>query len=240
MKTKLPLTKPPKPPKRPAAPRPRARRGNVDDHLAVRQQILMAAFRLQREPGGIHALSMRSLAAQVGLSAMGLYGYFASKDALLQAMWEQVLTDALSFTSAAAFKGLTARARLMAGIEAFLDYWEREPENFQLVFMSSTTVDPGEKSRLTDNAAYQNAVRLGSLLIDDFIREVDGDPARREEARDLRMALMVGYLHARLVNRRFAWGDFEALRRNTTQTIVMGIEACVTQRPTAPSANGPG
>ena len=55
---------------------------------------------------------------------------------------QQVLTDALSFTSAAAFKGLTARARLMAGIEAFLDYWEREPENFQLVFMSSTTVDP--------------------------------------------------------------------------------------------------
>lgn len=162
---------------------------------------------------------------------MGLYGYFASKDALLQAMWEQVLTDALSFTSAAAFKGPTARARLTAGIEAFLDYWEQEPENFKLVFMSSTTVDPGDNSRLTANAAYQNAVRLGSLLIDDFIREVDGDPDRSEEARDLRMALMVGYLHARLVNRRFAWGNFEALRRNTVHTIVMGIEACVTQRP---------
>ncbi len=176
---------------------------------------------------------MRSLAEQVGLSAMGLYRYFSGKDAVLQAMWEQVLTEALSYTSAAAFKGQTARARLAAGIDAFLDYWEREPDHYRLVFTYTHTLSPAEGSGLIENPAYQNATRLGSQLIDDFIREVGGDPARHEEARDLRLALMVGYLHARLVNRRFAWGDFDALRRNTTQTIVMGIEACVTQRPPA-------
>lgn len=234
-----PERKPAQPVKRRMPSRIRARRGNVDDRDAIRRQIMSAALRLQREQGGIQALSMRTLAAEVGLSAMGIYGYFANKDALLQAMWEQVLTDALSFTSAAALRGATARERLTAGIEAFLDHWEREPENFRLVFMSSTTVDPAQAARLTDNAAYQNAVRLGSQLIDDFIQEVGGDPARRGQARDLRMALMVGYLHARLVNRRFAWGDFGVLRRNAVRTIVSGIEACVVHRPREAVATGP-
>lgn len=227
-----------KPTKRPVAPRVRARRGNADDHAAIKQQILVAAFRLHREQGGLDALSMRSLAAEVGLSAMGLYRYFAGKADLLQAMWEQVLTDALSITSAAAYKGHTARERMAAGIEAYMRYWENEPDNFRLVFTTSHALNPVEYSGLTDNPTYQNAVRLGAHLLDDFILEVGGDPARHAEARDLRLAMMVGYLHARIVNKRFAWSDFEALRRNTTQTIMMGIEACVTQPRASPPSDG--
>lgn len=219
--------------KSPEAPKHvRARRGNLDDHAAIRRQILLAAFQLKREPGGVEALSMRNLAAKVGLSAMALYRYFPNKAALLQAMWEQILTEALSFTSASAYKGNTARERLTAGIEAFFTYWEGEPDNFWLVFQSSLTLSPPDRDALTNNAPYQNAVRLGSILIEDFIREVDGDPSRVAQARDLRLALMVGYLHARLANRRFAWSDYDALRANTVKTIVMGIEACVQKIPT--------
>ena len=46
-------------------------------------------------------------------------------------------------------------------------------------------------------------------------------------ARDLRMALLVGYLHARLVNRRWPWGDFDALRDASLNAIAAGIEACL-------------
>lgn len=178
---------------------------------------------------------MRALAAEVGLSAMGLYRYFDGKAALLQAMWEVVLTEALAFTSAALSDQPSARGRMLAGIEAFMRYWEDRPDYFRLVFMTQETLTPSPTSELTRNPAYRNAVQLGTSTIQALIAEVGGDPSKVEEARDLRMALMVGYLHARLVNRRFPWGDFDVLRANAAQAIMLGIEACVRKDPTAPA-----
>jgi AcrR family transcriptional regulator len=216
------------------AKRARARRGNAADHAAVRQQVVDAALRLhQREPD-LAAISMRALAAEVGLSAMALYRYFDGKAALLQAMWEVVLTQALAFTSAALSGQPTARGRMLAGIEAFMRYWEDHPDHFRLVFMTQETLAPAPASALTRNPAYRNAVQLGTATIQALIAEVGGDPSKVEEARDLRMALMVGYLHARLVNRRFPWGDFDVLRANAARAIMLGVEACVRKDPPKP------
>ncbi len=209
--------------------RSRARRGNADDHAAIRDQILEAAFRLHLEQGGLSAISMRSLATEVGLSAMGLYRYFESKTAVLQAMWEVILTEALEHTTAQAQCGKTARERLRLSIEGFIGYWEQRPDNFRLVYMTEELLDPTSSESYTQSDSYQAALRLGPELIDDFIAEVGGFRARRLEARDLRMALMVGYLHARLINRRFPWNDIDALRAHAVQTIMLGIEMCVLQ-----------
>ena len=102
-----------------------------------------------------------------------------------------------------------------------------------LNFESAPTTDeillPSSVSSYTQFTAYGDAVRVGHHLTEAFIKEVNGDPRCLLAARDLRMALMVGYLHARLVNQRFPWHDHAVLRSNTIQTILLGIEACVTK-----------
>jgi AcrR family transcriptional regulator len=215
----------------------RVRRGNRDDHAAVRARIVEAAFRLYRVEGGIDGVSMRALAAELGLSAMGLYRYYDSKGAVLQAMWEAVLRDALAFTLAATDQGgQSARQRLGTGIDAFLRYWEQHPDHFTLVYMNKDTLGLQADHPMMQHPAYRDAVRHANEVIDEFIADIGGDPAMAAQACDLRMAMMVGYLHARLVNKRFPWSNFEALRHNATQAIVMGIEACVKRTSPARSA----
>jgi AcrR family transcriptional regulator len=57
-----------------------------------RRRILKAAVRFV-DRNGIEALSMRRLAAELGVGAMSLYGYVPSKDALLKGIVETVLSS---------------------------------------------------------------------------------------------------------------------------------------------------
>lgn len=208
--------------------RSQARRGHPDNHAAIRQLVLEAAMRMAEPDGGIGAVSMRSLATAVGLSPMGLYRYFASKADLLEAMWEVVVGEALLHTRRFVQRGSTARERLELSIDGYLDYWEQHPSHFRLAYMTPELLDPGSRAALTRNDAYQAAMRLAPQLIADFIAEVGGLPERAAVARDLRFALMSGYLHAHIANRRFPWGDRAELRRHTVRAIMRSIEDCVT------------
>ena len=210
---------------RPPARR-RVRRGSAEDHEGQRRQIVSAAFVIHRRDGH-QALSMRALASEVGVSAMALYRYFPSKGDLLRAMWEVVLTDARSEVGAAMARCPTARERLRASIESFLRFWEARPGQFTLVYMTPETMLPGsELEALTREPAYRRAVDLVVPLIDELAAEIGGDPRRARLARDLRMSLMVGYLHARIVNTRYPWSDLDALRSATIDTNPAGVEAC--------------
>lgn len=220
----------------------RVRRGSAEDHADLRRQIVNAAFAIHARDG-LEALSMRALAAEVGLSPMALYRYFASKTELLRALWEAVLTEARGEIGAAIAAHSTPRAQLRASIEAFLDYWEAHPGHFRLVYMTPETMTTAAEPALTDAPAYRRVVDLSLPVIEALIAEIGGDPARALIARDLRMSLMVGYLHARIVNTRFPWGDFGALREAAVDAIAQGVEQCVRspqKRPAArpASANG--
>lgn len=207
--------------------RPRVRRGSDEDHQSLRQQILTAAFSIH-EREGVAALSMRRLAAEIGVSPMALYRYFASKGELLRAMWEVVLNEAQATVNAGVAAETTARKRLRASIESFLRYWEAHPAHFRLVYMTPETMEAASSdAALTGTPAYRSAVDLATPLIDALVAEIGGKPHRAGVARDLRMALMVGYLHARIINTRYPWGDFDALRQCTIETIAAGIEACL-------------
>jgi AcrR family transcriptional regulator len=215
----------------PAPSHRRVRRGSVEDHDELRQQIIAAAFAIHARDG-VAALSMRALAGELGVSAMALYRYYPSKADLLRAMWEVVLTEAQQTVRAAMAKGTTARERLRASIDGFLAYWESHPSHFQLVYMTPETMQPaGDSSPLTRSRPYTSAVDLATPVVDDLIAEVGGHPERALLARDLRMSLMVGYLHARLVNTRFPWSDLPGLRAAAIDTIASGVEACVLVAP---------
>ncbi len=213
------------------SPHRRVRRGSAEDHDSLRRQIVAAAFDIHARDG-VDALSMRSLGAAVGVSPMALYRYYPSKAELLRSMWEVVLGEAQATVRAAVARHATARARLRASIDGFFAYWEAHPSHFMLVYMTPETMqEAGASSPLTRSPAYTAAVDLSSPLIDELVAEVGGRPERAPVARDLRMSLMVGYLHARIVNTRFPWSDFGALREAAIDAIAGGVEACVLKAP---------
>lgn len=192
----------------------------------MRQQIVAAAFAVQ-ERDGIEAMSMRALGAELDLSPMALYRYFGSKSELLNAMLRTVLAAVGNELASAKSRGTTARARLRASIESVIRYWETHPGHFQLVFMTPETMAPGPEVEMERTPEYQKSLDLGLGLVEDLIAEVGGNRQRALVARDLRASLIIGYLHARIVNTRFPWSDFDALRQCTVEAIALGVENCV-------------
>src|SRR5450755_3448451 len=163
----------------PPGARQRVRRGSAKDHASLRSRIIAAAFAIH-EREGADAMSMRALAAEVGMSPMALYRYFTNKAELLHALGEVVMTEAESEVIAAIATQQTARARLRASIESFIRYWEAHPARFRLFYMTPETMAPGPEAPMTRTPAYPRVVvGLTVSLINDLIVEVGG---RRDRA----------------------------------------------------------
>ncbi|WP_374562985.1 TetR/AcrR family transcriptional regulator [Ideonella sp.] len=205
----------------------RVRRGSVDDQQKLRREILDAAFEIYGRDG-LNALTMRAVASAVGLSAMALYRYFADKSELVQGLWDFVMKDVFADVSAAVdAAGASPSARLRACTEAAMTYWETHPDHFRLVFMTEQTLAPRKATSVTDLPSYHRVVDLSLGILEAWADELGGDRAGCLLARDLRMSMMVGYLHARLINRRYPWADQAALRAKTVDTIVDAARACL-------------
>lgn len=88
--------------------RTRAERAGIS-----REQILDAALAVA-DRSGIEALSMRKVGAELGVEAMTLYHYLPNKDALLDGMVEQVVSQAdTSFAGASWRNALTGYAHAL-------------------------------------------------------------------------------------------------------------------------------
>lgn len=98
----------------------------------TREEILQAAWQLCREQG-LTALSLRDLAARVGMRAPSLYSYFESKDAIYDAMFAQGQRALLE--SQAGLSDLPrSRAGLLRGALDFFDFCVSDPVRYQLMF----------------------------------------------------------------------------------------------------------
>lgn len=205
----------------------RVRRGSLEDREELQRRIIDAAFAIQAREG-VAALTVRRLSAELGRSPMALYRYFPHMHDLLGAMWQRVLIEAQSSVRQRMSVARTARARLRASVEGFVDYWESHPEHFVLVFTSPENVEEQTgKWALKQSEAFRTAIQLGTDLMEELAVEIGGDPGRAELARDLRMALLVGYLHSRLLNRRYPWSDLDALRDECLDAVLTAVENCL-------------
>lgn len=100
---------------------------------AARDLICGAALKLFAE-GGFNAVSMRTIAQELGVSAMMPYSYFPSKDHLLLELRTrgfQRLADALRI---ARLNGLDARDAFEAVCIAYIEFAEDEPGSYRLMF----------------------------------------------------------------------------------------------------------
>lgn len=111
----------------------RVRRRTRDERSALEQQAVAATLKLFAE-GGHEAVSMRRLAAEVGVAPMSLYRYFPSKSHLMRHIWQDILDRACARAAGDAASSRTSRARLTAFVSGYVHYWLDAREHYHVVF----------------------------------------------------------------------------------------------------------
>jgi AcrR family transcriptional regulator len=210
------------------------RRGNQDDAARLRAELIAAAMQLYAE-GGLAAVSVRAVAARVGVSPMSTYRYFADKAELLGGLWQSVfdeLCEVATRALAAAPKGARERHRVFA--DTILRYWEEHLDHFVLVHgFTSLGQDRQAKTELRSGAVYGQLRQLGVDVSEAFAREIGADPARARLASEVRLAMTLGYLHGTLVATRYPWSDRALLRTIYLEQIEQAVECCLRGETTA-------
>jgi AcrR family transcriptional regulator len=155
---------------------------------ATRREILDAAWARCREHG-LAALSLRDLAADVGMRAPSLYSYFPSKDAIYDAMFAQGQRELIGHLAFLPEDRLT-REDFRAGNKAFFEFCVSDPVRYQLMFQRTI---PG----FTPSAeSYALALRVLEQLGRAFASAGITDPRHL----DLWTAVMTGLTDQQLSN----------------------------------------
>ena len=217
-------------PTAPVSARPRVRRGSVADADRLRDELLSAALALFIE-SGLEAVTMRAVATQVGVSAMTPYRYFEDKGHLLRGIWQYVLSAAWQQMLAASQGVADAQDRIRAQVNAFIDYWEANPQHYRLVYMTEQTTRHDEQGRLATLPIYGNVLEASLDASRSLAQRVGGDPAHAKLASDVRFMMVSGYLHARLVNRRYPWTSVDVLRPAFVELILEAMASCLRNGP---------
>lgn len=157
---------------------------------ATRQEILDAAWALAREQG-LAQVTLRQVAARVGMQAPSLYSHFASKNAIYDAMFAQAWTDYLDLVEAAdTDRPHSPRAALRFFAHTFFDFAVADLARYQL--MNQRTIPGFEPSP----EAYAPAV----AVLEGFRRRLAEYGISRDEDVDLCTALIGGLADAQLAN----------------------------------------
>jgi AcrR family transcriptional regulator len=119
------------PPTTPAQPPRRDRRR--DRHEATKGEILDTAWSMVRADG-LATLSLRALAHAVGMQPQSLYTYFASKNALYDAMFADGNRELASRFAVAEIPE-EPRGALRAVARLFMDFAAADQARYQLLFL---------------------------------------------------------------------------------------------------------
>ncbi|MGI8757000.1 MAG: TetR/AcrR family transcriptional regulator [Acidimicrobiales bacterium] len=104
----------------------------TERHAATRAEIVDAAWDVVRAEG-LAGLSLRDVAGRVGMQAPSLYSYFASKNAIYDAMFAQGARQYLEVEATIPTSG-DPLTDLRAGVRSFVDFCTQDPVRYQLLF----------------------------------------------------------------------------------------------------------
>jgi AcrR family transcriptional regulator len=139
----------------------------------TRQEILEAAWQLA-ERDGIAGLSLRDLAAEVGMRAPSLYTYYPSKAAIYDAMFAAGYRQLDELTAKIVVDGSDAEGTIAGQIEAFVTFCQASIPRYQLLFTRAVPDwAPSAEAYAVSVASFERMTRqLTALGIDDP-RDVD-------------------------------------------------------------------
>jgi AcrR family transcriptional regulator len=95
----------------------------------------MAAAFAQVETGGLASVTMRGVAGEVGLSPMGVYRHFESRDAIIDALVDEGVAR-YEYRLAQVPRASSALERLRGIMRAYMVFALEEPTHFYIVFLS--------------------------------------------------------------------------------------------------------
>src|ERR1041385_5720893 len=99
-----------------------------------RDQLCDAALEIFAEKG-VEGLTLRDVAARLGVSPMTPYRYFKDKDAILAAARTRAFNDFAQSLEDAAKRGKDAMAKSNAAGKAYQDFAFKHAEAYRLMFM---------------------------------------------------------------------------------------------------------
>ena len=128
------------------------------------REILDATWQISAR-SGLDALSLREIAASVGMQAPSLYSYFPSKAAILDALFvdgNQRLRDVLTAAHESLPANCTPRRRLVELLAAWIGFCQADQARYRLMFTSAV---PGwQPSEAAYAASLDNYQRLSDYL----------------------------------------------------------------------------
>lgn len=126
------------------SPRSRNRKGEGD---RLRRDLMAAATSILREQGGAAGLSLREVSRRVGVSPPAVYLHFDSLEAIVDAVLVERFAELSQQLASAAAKADGDAAALRNGCRAYLDFAEREPEMYRLLFEGGIARSPAGHER---------------------------------------------------------------------------------------------
>ncbi len=124
----------------------------------IAREILDAAWQLSAQ-SGVEAVSLREIAASVGMQAPSLYSYFPSKAAILDELFAdgyRSLDDLIASVLESLPARASARQRLVELLRAWIGFCQEDPARYRLMFtMAVPGWQPAEAAYAASLASYR-------------------------------------------------------------------------------------
>lgn len=201
---------------------PRARRTRIE-LAALRRPALRTATELFAA-GGLEALSLKQVAAELGVGLSVLYRHFPSRQHLLRAVWDELLAASLREADAAAAAVATPVERPAAFVDGFIGHWLAHPERYLLVFTAGN-------ERLSSQLGFapyghQQAVQAHFRTLAMLIEGCAKGPVPEDSMAALLEMIFCrtfGLLHPVLYFPSYPWRDIAALRLELRDDVTRAV-----------------
>ncbi len=198
----------------------------------LRADILAAAASLLEETGSEDAVTLRAIARRAGVTAPSIYGHFADRDEVVEAVMDEVFVELRTVLDEAA-EGIDDPVEaLHAGCAAYVRFAAERPHRYRVLFgrpHPSVTGAPVKPSAADFAEADDPGALAFRVLVDGIAACV---AAGRSDSTDpfgdavALWAALHGYATLRQGQPHFPWPDDESLRRAVVERL-----ACVRTAP---------
>jgi AcrR family transcriptional regulator len=175
------------------------------------------------EADGPQAVSMRRIAAEVGITPMAIYHHFPSREALLDKIVDTEFERLAEFFREPV-KGSTASARIVHAMDGYIDYALAHPRIFDYVFSSPR---PGARRFPEDFRARRSpTLNVTADALSEWMRAGE---LKRDDVWEIAMALWAhvhGYLALYRGGRfHLTEDEFRKLVRRSLRRFYHGLKA---------------